>query len=178
MQQTQTRLITESVLDIGIPWEEARMSETRVLVALHGIGGDGVVFAHDLLAAADRNGWVVVAPTIAYGDWMNPAQVTTEDAALINWLSASLSQLPAQTDRPVDPELLLVGFSRGALLAQRFAEAYRNRVVASASAGSYTLPQTTAVDGRLLPFPFGVGEFPTAVGQPFQASELRTVISG
>src|ERR1700716_327782 len=146
----------------------------RVLVALHGIGGDGATFASDLTAAADQNGWVLVAPTITYGDWMDPVQVAHEDAALINWLSAYLSQLPAQTDRPIDHEVLLLGFSRGAALAHRFAEAYPERVVAVAavSAGSYTLPQTTAADGTLLPFPFGVGDFAATVGQTFQPSEL------
>jgi pimeloyl-ACP methyl ester carboxylesterase len=149
----------------------------RVLVAFHGIGGDGATFASDLTAAADQNGWVLVAPTIAYGDWMDPLQVAREDAALINWLSAYLSQLPASADQPIDPEVLLLGFSRGAQLAHRFAEAYPDRVVAVAvlSAGSYTLPQTTSQDGTLLPFPFGVGDLPASVGQPFQPSELSSV---
>jgi pimeloyl-ACP methyl ester carboxylesterase len=149
----------------------------RVLVALHGIGGDGATFASDLTAAADQNGWVLVAPTIAYGDWMDPVQVAHEDAALINWLSDYLSQLQTQTDERIDPEVLLLGFSRGAQLAHRFAEAYPERVVAVAavSAGSYTLPQTTAADGTPLAFPFGVGDFPATVGQTFQPSELQSV---
>jgi poly(3-hydroxybutyrate) depolymerase len=50
----------------------------RVLVALHGIGGDGAAFAGDLTTAADQNGWILVAPTIAYGDWMDPTQVARE----------------------------------------------------------------------------------------------------
>src|SRR3979411_1025160 len=62
----------------------------RVLVALHGIGGDGAAVASDLTAAADQHGWVLVAPTSAYGDWMDPQQVAREDAALINWLAAYL----------------------------------------------------------------------------------------
>ena len=57
----------------------------RVLVALHGIGGDGAAFANDLTAVADQHAWVLVAPTITYGDWMDPVQVAHEDAALINW---------------------------------------------------------------------------------------------
>jgi pimeloyl-ACP methyl ester carboxylesterase len=149
----------------------------RLLVALHGIGGDGAAFASDLTAAADQNGWVLVAPTIAYGDWMDPQQVAHEDAALINWLAAYLSQLPARTDQPLDPEVLLLGYSRGAQLAHRFAEAYPERVVAVAavSAGSYTLPLATAADGTLLPFPFGVADLPATVGQTFQPAELRSV---
>jgi hypothetical protein len=45
----------------------------RVLVALHGIGGDGATFASDLAAAADQHGWLLVAPTVAYGDWCGPS---------------------------------------------------------------------------------------------------------
>jgi pimeloyl-ACP methyl ester carboxylesterase len=149
----------------------------RVLVALHGIGGDGATFAGDLTTAADQNGWILVAPTIVYGDWMDPTQVAKEDAALITWLSGYLGQLQTLTDRPVDPQVLLLGFSRGAQLAHRFAEAYPDRVVAVAavSAGSYTLPQTIATDGSPLPFPFGVGNFSATVGQPFQPAALRAV---
>ena len=149
----------------------------RVLVALHGVGGDGTAFASDLIAAADQHSWVLVAPTINYGNWMDPTQVAHEDAALINWLSAYLEQLPMTTDQPIDPEVLLLGFSRGAQLAHRFAEAYPEHVaaVAAVSAGAYTLPQTTAPDGTLLAFPFGVGDFQSTVGQVFQPSELRSV---
>jgi pimeloyl-ACP methyl ester carboxylesterase len=149
-----------------------------VLVALHGIGGDGASFARDFAAAADQNGWVLVAPTIAYGDWLDPAQLAREDAVLIPWLSEYLSQLAqSHTDQPIDPEILMLGFSRGAQLAHRFAEAYPERVaaVAAVSAGSYTLPAMTAADGTLLPFPFGVADLPATVGQAFDVSELRSV---
>jgi predicted esterase len=73
----------------------------RVLVALHGIGGDGATFARDLAAAADQNGWVLVAPTIAYGDWMDPAQVANEDAALIKYASAKRCQQDFRVDRSI-----------------------------------------------------------------------------
>jgi pimeloyl-ACP methyl ester carboxylesterase len=149
----------------------------RVLVALNGIEGDGESLAGDLTAAADQYGWVLVAPTIAYGDWMDPMQLAREDAVLINWLSAYLSQLTTQKGRHIHPGVLLLGYSRGAQLAHRFAEAHPERVVAVAavSAGSYTLPEATAADGTLLAFPYGVGDFPATVGQGFECSELRAV---
>jgi pimeloyl-ACP methyl ester carboxylesterase len=149
----------------------------HVLVALHGIGGDGQTFARDLTVAADQYGWVLVAPTIAYGDWMDPALVAHEDALLVTWLSGYLAQLPTQTNQSIDSGVLLLGFSRGAQLAHRFAEAYPEHAlaVAAVSAGSYTLPQATAADGSPLLFPFGVGDFPTTVGQVFAPSELQSV---
>jgi hypothetical protein len=47
--------------------------------------------------------------------------------------------------------------------------------VAALSAGCYTLPEATSADGTPLPFPFGVGDFPTTVGQAFDVAELRSV---
>lgn len=170
-------LVLENSVYLRFPQNSVPGQPLRVLVALHGIGGDGKTFARNLTAAADRYGWVLVAPTIAYGDWMNPVQVAHEDAALIKWLSAYLSKLPTQTDRPIDTGILLLGFSRGAQLAHRFAEAYPEQTVAVAavSAGSYTLPQAAASDGTPLPFPFGVGDLPTTVGEVFEPSELQAV---
>lgn len=153
------------------------MQPLRVLVALHGLGASGNAFAADLTAAADQNGWVLVAPTIAYGDWMDPVAVAHEDALLINWLSTYLALLPSHTDRPIEPGVLVLGFSRGAQLAHRFAEAYPEYTVAVAavSAGAYTLPQPTALDGTPLPFPFGVGDLRATVGQAFAPAELQSV---
>ncbi len=149
----------------------------RVLVTLHGMGGDGEQFARDLAAAADRNGWILVAPTIAYGDYMDPAQVAHEDAQLVNWLCGYVAQLPTRTNQPIDSGVLLLGFSRGAQLAHRFAEAFPGQTlaVAAVSAGSYTLPQATGTDGAPLPFPFGVGDFPATVGQVFSPTQLQAV---
>jgi pimeloyl-ACP methyl ester carboxylesterase len=141
------------------------------------MGGGGEDFAADLKVAADQHGWVLVAPTIAYGDWTDPTQVAREDAMLIEWLATYLQQLPEQTGLQIDPGVLVLGFSRGAQLAHRFAEAYPRRVrcVAALSAGTYTMPQVRAADGTVLSFPFGVGDFPSSVGRPFQPEQLRSV---
>ena len=37
----------------------------QVLIALHGMGGDGEVFSRDLAEQADKYGWAIGAPTIA-----------------------------------------------------------------------------------------------------------------
>src|SRR5919198_925192 len=39
----------------------------QVLLALHGMGGNGESFSKDLIEQADRYGWLLVAPTIEYG---------------------------------------------------------------------------------------------------------------
>lgn len=150
---------------------------SRILLALHGMGDSGERFTADLKVAADQHGWVLVAPTIAYGDWTNPTQVAHEDATLIDWLATYLQQLPEQTGLQIDPGVLVLGFSRGAQLAHRFAEAYPRRVrdVAALAAGTYTLPEARAADGTALSFPFGVGDLPASVGRPFRPEQLRSV---
>src|SRR5580765_4778945 len=59
----------------------------QVIVALHGMGGNGEAFGRDLIEQADRYGWLLVAPTIDYGDWKDPNQVAREDPKLISALS-------------------------------------------------------------------------------------------
>jgi len=51
----------------------------QVLIALHGMGGNGADFAAALAGQADARGWLIVAPTIGYGDWTDPAQITREE---------------------------------------------------------------------------------------------------
>src|SRR5882672_2722090 len=55
----------------------------QVLIALHGMGGNGTDFANALGSQADAHGWLIVAPTIGYGDWTDPVQITHEDPALV-----------------------------------------------------------------------------------------------
>src|SRR5690349_10134525 len=47
----------------------------QVVVALHGMGGNGADFGNSLVSQADAHGWLLVAPTINYGDWTNPDQI-------------------------------------------------------------------------------------------------------
>src|ERR671932_2678715 len=121
----------------------------QVLLALHGMGGSGEDFSKDLVEQADKYGWLLVAPTIDYGDWTNPSVVAREDPVLIRALADYLDQLPERTGLPVRREVLLLGHSRGAQLAHRFAEFRPARVlaVAAVAAGTYTLPVAAGPQG-------------------------------
>jgi pimeloyl-ACP methyl ester carboxylesterase len=142
-----------------------------VLVALHGMGGNGESFARELAEQADKYGWILVAPSIDYGDWTDPNQVAREDPVLIRALSDYLDQLPDRTGLPVRREVLLLGHSRGAQLAHRFAEFRPDRVlaVAAVAAGTYTMPRSG------LSFPFGVKDLATYTGRPFDSSRFDDV---
>jgi pimeloyl-ACP methyl ester carboxylesterase len=144
----------------------------QVLLALHGMGGSGDVFARDLTDAADQYGWLLVAPTIDYGDWTDPNVVAREDPLLIQTLSDYLDQLPAMLGMPTRKLALILGHSRGAQLAHRFAEFRPDKVlaVASLSAGDYTLPSATNQS-----FPFGVTDLATYTGRAFDPTKFAVI---
>src|SRR5579883_2542431 len=113
-----------------------------VLVALHGMGGDGT----------------------------NPATVASEGPRFLPRLAQILDELPAKTGHLLQPRVALYGFSRGAQLADRFALLYPDRVrgVVLMSAGTYTLPfRTTTVSGSVQPlaYPFGVADVKQRFGR-------------
>jgi pimeloyl-ACP methyl ester carboxylesterase len=151
----------------------------QVVVALHGMGGNGTGFAGPLAAEADQNNWIVVAPTIRYGDWTDPAQIAHEDPALVAWLSEYVSHLADHTGVEVEPKVMLFGHSRGAQLALRFTEEHPEQVaaVAAVSAGTYTLPlMNDARSGAELDFPFGVADLAREDGGlPFDSQEFLDV---
>jgi pimeloyl-ACP methyl ester carboxylesterase len=148
----------------------------QVLLVLHGMGGNGPDFSKDLLDQADRFGWFIVAPTIDYGDWTNPDIVAQEEPLLIQALGAYLDGLPGQLGMPVRHLVLILGHSRGAQLAHRFAEFRPDRVlaVAALSAGTYTMPESVGPNGNLT-FPFGVQDLERYTGQPFDEDRFETV---
>ena len=65
------------------------------------MGGNGDQFASSSLEQADRNHWLLVAPTIDYGDWTDPNQVASEEPQLIRWLADYLDHLPDIVGMPV-----------------------------------------------------------------------------
>jgi poly(3-hydroxybutyrate) depolymerase len=147
----------------------------QVLVALHGMGGNGEQFAANILPYAEHNQWLVVAPTIAYGDWTDPNQVAREDPRLIRWLSDYLDHLSEYVGVAARPRVLLLGHSRGAQLAHRFAffEPQRVLAVAALAAGTYTLPFERSSEGSLIRFPFGLADMTAISGHAF--SRLRLI---
>jgi pimeloyl-ACP methyl ester carboxylesterase len=152
----------------------------RVLVVLHGMGGAGREMCDSVRAWSDREGWVVVGPTFAYGDWTDPSQVAREEPRLVPRLARILDELPARLGRPLDTRVVLFGFSRGGQVAERFALVYPERVrgVVVLAAGTYTLPLREAiVDGEAVPlrYPFGVADLAERFGRDLDLAALRQV---
>jgi pimeloyl-ACP methyl ester carboxylesterase len=143
------------------------------------MGANGADFGGALASQADQHGWLIVAPTINYGDWTDPVQITHEDPALVAWLSEYVRHLAEHTGVSVNPRVLLFGHSRGAQLALRFTEIHPEEVagVAAASAGTYTLPVSRDVHtGHALQFPFGVSDLAaTDGGQAFNRPTFESV---
>jgi pimeloyl-ACP methyl ester carboxylesterase len=148
----------------------------QVLLVLHGMGGNGQDFSRELFEQADHNGWLIVAPTIDYGDWTNPNVVAREDPLLIQAISAYLDGLPQLIGAPTHHLVLILGHSRGAQLAHRFAEFHPDRVlaVAALSAGTYTLPESSGPDGDLT-FPYGVQDLGQYTGRDFDVARFDSI---
>ena len=105
----------------------------QVVMALHGMGGNGRTLPNRWPSQADRYGWLLVAPTIKYGDWTDPDKIAREDPALIAWLSDQIHELVDHAGRSVEPQVLLFGHSRGAQLALRFTEIHPEQVAGVAA---------------------------------------------
>ena len=151
------------------------------LVVLHGMGGDGPSMASLVLPYAQAQNWIVIAPTIPYGDWRDPVQVGDEDLRLAPQLATILDSITAETGETIAGQALVFGFSRGAQEALRFSLFFPDRVqaVAALSAGTYTLPVNTVktVAGTTLnaPFPYGVSDFAARCGRPLDAQRLASI---
>jgi pimeloyl-ACP methyl ester carboxylesterase len=149
----------------------------QVLLALHGMGGSGEAFSKELVEQADRYGWLLVAPTIDYGDWKNTSVVAREEPIIIHALADYLDQLPQLTNLQVRSRVLVLGHSRGAQLAHRFAEFRPDKVlaVAALSAGTYTLPLTSGPQGSMS-FPFGVKDLAQYAGSAFDPARFGGIL--
>lgn len=162
------------------PGAAERSEPLQVVLALHGMGDEGKRFCQGFLNAADRNGWVVVAPTFKYRNWKDPTTVAEDDVALTAQLTAMLDKMGEHIGHPVRKRAMLLGFSRGAQLAHRYALTYpeRTRAVAAVSAGTYTYPGKVfaAPEGpRRLSFPFGVADLEMRSGRPIDPKLLGGV---
>jgi pimeloyl-ACP methyl ester carboxylesterase len=109
--------------------------------------------------------------------------VRGEDLALERELVSMMSDVASRTGHALRSRAFVVGFSRGAQLADRFALFNPGRVaaVASLSAGTYTLPQPAAdLDGdgeaeMELPLPYGTADMNEWVGHSLDSEALRQV---
>ncbi|MBI3912864.1 MAG: hypothetical protein HY327_01515 [Chloroflexi bacterium] len=166
-----------SDLYVHLPPDAPLKQPLRVVVALHGVGSRGDVFAQSLIADADRNGWLLIAPTFPYRDHMNPRVLLEDDLQYSRLLYNTLVALPRRLGFRLRPHALLYGFSRGGQLAHRFALFYPDRVesVVTMSAGTYTLPfERRSIENgeQLLPLPYGIADYSEKVGHSFDAKEF------
>jgi predicted esterase len=151
------------------------------LLVLHGIGVDGPTMAATVRSQAQSRGLAVIAPTIPYGDWQNPAVVREEDLRNAGRLAGILASVRDETGVPLSPRVLIFGFSRGAQTASRFA-LFRPefvRAVTSFSAGTYTLPLNSVSAARgqriVAPLPYGVSDLAQATGRGFDVASLAKI---
>jgi len=154
----------------------------RLVVALHGVGGNGADFAKAFVPLVQAHGWLLAAPTFSYGNWHDPGTVRSEDVSLCRQLQALIDNVRGRMGRDLRPRVFVVGFSRGAQLADRFAlfDPQQVAAVASLSAGTYTLPEAAAdVDGDGfaddLPLPFGTADMEDWLGHGLDRETLRRV---
>ncbi len=165
---------------IHLPPGAAQHQPLRVLLVLHGMGARGDAFAQELLATADRNNWVVVAPTFPYNkNYLDATLVMQEDLQLTRSLHAMLDNLPKRLGLKLHQHVLIYGFSRGAQLGHRLALFFPEHVesIAVFAAGSYTLPE--AKDGtngtRIMSFPYGLSDVNRLLGSPEDWNHLKTL---
>jgi predicted esterase len=172
--------IKDPDLFVYVPSNAVQFQPVQILVAMHGMGSDGATFCQGLLATAERNGWIVVAPTFKYQDYRNPDLVLEDDLAFLPRLKAMLDTIPGRTGLATRDKVLLYGFSRGGQAVHRFATLYPERTlaVAAISAGSYTLPlQTTMINGRAMTvqMPYGVANMQANLGFAFNYDAFKRV---
>jgi pimeloyl-ACP methyl ester carboxylesterase len=167
-------------LFVHAPPNPEKRGQIQVIVALHGMGAQGATFARNLLQEADRDGWLLLAPTIPYRSHLDLDQLVEDDVRFSQMLAATLDALPARLGAKIKPRVYLWGFSRGAQLAHRFAYFYPERVdtVVALSAGTYTLPNEMLDKGgspRALVLPFGVYDLKKYANHPLEVDKLKQV---
>jgi len=166
-------------VEVYIPKGASARGRNTVLVALHGVGGNGAEFASPLVPLAETHGWVVVAPTFVYDNPLDVADITDDDVKAISAVREILAQLPSETGLHFQSRVLVYGFSRGAQVAHRWALLHPDEVlgVAALSAGAYTLPTAylPPADVARLNWPLGVADIADYSGHAFQLDRLRQV---
>src|SRR5213083_2950002 len=125
-----------------------------LVIVLPGLGNDGRDLAQEFVSAAEEHRWLLLAPSPDYDPIANET-LTLADLRVDESLVALADQVLAQSRFHLAPAIDVVGFSRGAQTAHRFALRHPERVaaLASFSAGTYTMPTSPQ------PYPYGIGYF-------------------
>src|SRR5438445_11566553 len=111
-----------------------------LVIVLPGLGNDGRDLAQEFVSAAEEHRWLLLAPSPEYDPIANET-LTLADLRVDESLVALADQVLAQSRFHLAPAIDVVGFSRGAQSAHRFALRHPERVAALAtlSAGTYTM---------------------------------------
>ena len=142
-----------------------------LVIVLPGLGNDGRDLAQEFVPAAEEHRWLLLAPSPDY-DPIASETLSLADLRVDESLVALADQVIAHSRFRIAPAIDVVGFSRGAQSAHRFALRHPERVAALAtlSAGTYTMPTSAE------PYPLGVGDFALwNHQQPFDVAALRRV---
>jgi pimeloyl-ACP methyl ester carboxylesterase len=165
------------VLNSSAVYVPAHVDGAPVLLALHGQAGTGPGIAQRLRECAERNGWLLIAPTLAYRDFLDPDQVRQDGEENLPAVHALLDQVRAAMGLQANPRVFVYGFSRGAQMAHLFAMTYPHEVlaVAALSAGSYTLPEDEDASHAPLDYPFGVADLESVTGESFDSDAFMKI---
>ncbi|HEV2011792.1 MAG TPA: hypothetical protein VGS17_12285 [Candidatus Limnocylindria bacterium] len=143
-----------------------------LVVVLPGLGGIGRDLAQEFVAAAEADRWLLLAPSPDYDPKDANESLQAADLRVDNQIVALVAQVMARPSLHVAAAIDIIGFSRGAQSAHRFALRHPDRVTAlvSFAAGTYTMPTS------LQAYPLGVGGFELWNHlHPFDAAALQHV---
>lgn len=143
-----------------------------LVVVLPGLGGIGRDLAQEFGAAAEAGHWLMLAPSPDYDPKDANESLQGADLRVDNLIVGLVDQVMARPSLHVAPTIDIIGFSRGAQSAHRFALRHPDRVgaLASFAAGTYTMPTS------LQPYPLGIGNFDVWNHlHPFDAAALQHV---
>jgi hypothetical protein len=93
-RREQPRPYESLELFVHLPPDAAKYQPLRVLFVLHGMGGRGPAFSSSLVAEAEKNHWLLIAPTLPYTDYMNMTTLLAEDIRFTGMLADMMSHLP------------------------------------------------------------------------------------
>jgi pimeloyl-ACP methyl ester carboxylesterase len=147
------------------------VAPVTLVIVLPGLGSFGRDLAQEFVPAAEEHRWLLLAPSPDYDPIANET-LTLADLRVDESLVALADQVMAQSRFRIAPTIDVIGFSRGAQSAHRFALRHPESVAALAtfSAGTYTMPNSSQ------PYPFGLGDFALWNHQnPFDLTALRHV---
>jgi poly(3-hydroxybutyrate) depolymerase len=152
-----------------------------ILLSLHGMGQVGESLGGQLTPFAQERNWVVIAPTIDYGEWRDPERLAMAETRVLPQVLAAVDHARRELGVATRDRIVVFGFSRGAHAAARLGLLYPNRVVAvaAASGSAYTLPTATARNGSgraiTTPFPLGTADISKYFSVSFDAPAVARV---